>query len=185
MVTLLILPASRPLPKSGPFPPPTLLGFLGTTGLSATPHGPACPSRASGWSSRTTAGVSRVALTSSCVVPSPLPRQDRRRGSWVIPLCAATVAFPFKGGGSAPAKPVFGACSAFTAWLCDTKSQAFVTARSLAESLNDPLSFKAPTRLLPPRSLELLPARMTKLPGGIRTHWKSTPLHGARPERAQ
>jgi len=56
--------------------------------------------------------------------------------------------------------PVFEACSAFT----------LVTARTLAESLNDPLSFKAPTRLLPPEPLELLPARMTKLPGGIRTH---------------
>src|SRR5262249_47603128 len=41
------------------------------------------------------------------------------------------------------------------------------TAR-LLNRLHDPLSFKAPTRLLPPESLELLPARMTKLPGGIR-----------------
>src|SRR5450755_1613153 len=40
MVTLPSLPTSRPLPKSGPFPPPALLGFNGTTSLSATPHGP-------------------------------------------------------------------------------------------------------------------------------------------------
>src|SRR5271166_5224108 len=34
----------------GPFPPPELPGFRGTTNLSATPERPACPSRASGWS---------------------------------------------------------------------------------------------------------------------------------------
>jgi hypothetical protein len=33
------------------FPPPALPGFSGTTNLSATPGRPACPSRASGWSS--------------------------------------------------------------------------------------------------------------------------------------
>jgi hypothetical protein len=49
MATLLTLAASRALPKSGPFPPPALPGFVGTTSLSATPHGPACLSRASGW----------------------------------------------------------------------------------------------------------------------------------------
>ncbi len=50
-----LAPLSRPLspsqahPKSGPFPPPALPGITGTTSLSATPSGPACPSRASGW----------------------------------------------------------------------------------------------------------------------------------------
>ena len=175
MVTLPTLPSSRPLPKSGPFPPSALPDLRGTTGLSATPGSPACPSRASGWSLRTTAGVSRVALTSSYVVPSSLPRQDHRRGSRIVPLSAMAVAFPFTAGGSAPASCVFGACSTFTAWSSYTESQAFVTARSLAGSLNDPFPFKAPTRLLPPESLELLPARTTKLPGGIRTHGKSTP----------
>jgi cold shock CspA family protein len=34
--------------------PPALPGFSGTTDLSATPGRPACPSRASGWSSLTT-----------------------------------------------------------------------------------------------------------------------------------
>jgi hypothetical protein len=32
----------------GPFAPPALPGFFTTTGLSATPYGPACPSRESG-----------------------------------------------------------------------------------------------------------------------------------------
>jgi len=38
--------------NQGPFPRPELPGVNGTTGLSATPGGPACPSRASGWGSR-------------------------------------------------------------------------------------------------------------------------------------
>ena len=36
------------------FPPPALPGFSGTTSLSVTPKRPACPSRASDWSSLTT-----------------------------------------------------------------------------------------------------------------------------------
>ena len=36
-----------------PSPPPALPGLTGTTNLSATPGRPACPSRASGWSSLT------------------------------------------------------------------------------------------------------------------------------------
>jgi len=43
-----LLTTSGSLPKSGPFPPPELPGFAGTTSLSATPHGPACPSRVAG-----------------------------------------------------------------------------------------------------------------------------------------
>ena len=78
-------------------------------------------------------------------------------------------AFPFSVGGSAPAKFVFGACSTFT----------HVTARTLAESLNDPFPLGASTWKLPAKPPELLPARMTKLPGGIRTHGKPAPLHGA------
>jgi hypothetical protein len=62
-------------PKSGPFPPPALPGFYGTTSLSATPHGPACPSRASGWQALpATVGVSRVAsdlLVQTCRRPYP------------------------------------------------------------------------------------------------------------------
>ena len=44
-------PLPAPVLNQGPFPPPALPGFPGTTGLSATPQRPACPSRASGWSS--------------------------------------------------------------------------------------------------------------------------------------
>jgi hypothetical protein len=43
-----LLTPSGAFPKSGPFPPPELPGFNSTTSLSATPHGPACPSRVAG-----------------------------------------------------------------------------------------------------------------------------------------
>jgi hypothetical protein len=52
-----------PALNSGPFPPPALPGLIGTTNPSATPCGPASPSRVSGWGSRApTAWVSRVSL---------------------------------------------------------------------------------------------------------------------------
>jgi hypothetical protein len=60
MAILPTLVASRTFPKSGPFPPPALPGFVGTMGLSDSPAGPACPSRASGWLTPPP-GVSRVA----------------------------------------------------------------------------------------------------------------------------
>ena len=62
-------PRRAPFLNSGPFPPPELPGFPGTTSLSATPYGPACPSRASGWGLLPTDGASRVAavsLVSAC-----------------------------------------------------------------------------------------------------------------------
>ena len=44
----------RSVLNQGPFPPPALPGFSGTTSLSATPERPAFPSPESGWSSPTT-----------------------------------------------------------------------------------------------------------------------------------
>ena len=64
-------PCPVPLPTSlsnqGPFPPSALPGFLSTMGLSATPTGPACPSRASGWR------VPRRRRGFPCCAPLPLP----------------------------------------------------------------------------------------------------------------
>jgi hypothetical protein len=53
--------ASLACPKSGPFPPRTLLRFDSTMNLSDFPGGPAWPSRASGWVSLPPSGISRVA----------------------------------------------------------------------------------------------------------------------------
>src|SRR5262249_41912107 len=47
--------------------------------------------------------VSRVALASSCGVPSSRTPAGPSTGSWVIPLTVTAVAFPCRGGGSAPA----------------------------------------------------------------------------------
>ena len=47
--------------NQGSFPPPGLAGYIGTTSLSVTPVGPACPSRASGWEQMLPpSGASRV-----------------------------------------------------------------------------------------------------------------------------
>ena len=96
--------------NSGPFPRPALPGVGGTTGLSATPPGPACPSRASGWRSRASAergfpcckGLPYVGM------PLPIPRWDR----WVESLMGRPIppVSPFANddglprfhGGSAP-----------------------------------------------------------------------------------
>src|SRR4051812_8221296 len=91
---------------SGCYPYPV----LGTAGLSATPPGPACPSRASGWRSRASAGWGFPCCTRPpCVaMPLPLPRWDR----WVeslmgrpippVSLFANDGGLPRSIGGSAP-----------------------------------------------------------------------------------
>src|SRR5438128_1635078 len=90
MVTLPLSPTSRTLPKSGPFPLPALPGVHGTTDLSVTPHGPACPSRASGWRAQPPPLGFPVLRRFSCAnMPSPLPRWTR---GWVVAPLKATVA---------------------------------------------------------------------------------------------
>jgi len=72
-------PSSLPAPSlnQGPFPPPALPSFVSTTGLSATPSRPACPSRASSWSfARPRYRASRVARAFLVCMPSPLPRRS-------------------------------------------------------------------------------------------------------------
>src|SRR5262249_32830096 len=70
--------------NSGPFPRPELPGFGGTTSLSVTPAGPACPSRASGWRSRASTewGFPRCVRSPFADMPSPIPRWD----PWVVSL---------------------------------------------------------------------------------------------------
>ena len=91
------------------FPPPELPGFLGTTSLSATPGGPACPSRASGWESRfppmglpvlQQLPVCRHAVTITPV--GPLDQIVRDEGLSTPRFSPATAAFPDIYGGSAP-----------------------------------------------------------------------------------
>src|SRR5262249_55557034 len=103
----------------------------------------------------------------------PIPRQDRRRGSWVIPLSAATVAFPFILEGRLLRRTLSGPARR-SPKLRPARSLNRFT-RSVVIQGFDPLVTSEP--------LALLPARTTKLPGGIRTHRKTTPLPGAQISR--
>ncbi len=111
MATLLaLMPLRTPSLNSGPFPPPELPGFAGTTNPSATPDSPACPSRASGCGP-----LSRTAWGFPCCVGSPL-RTCRRHypggiagsdRSWdglfqPFPSDPDDVGLPRSYGGSAP-----------------------------------------------------------------------------------
>ncbi len=119
-------PISRlsPLPaltlNQGPFPRPALPGVISSTGLSATRHSPACPSRASSWRSRaSTASGFPCCVQSPCTyMPSPsrsrLGRVQPRRNRWdsVARLCQPEVrlvpsdgGLPRYSGGSASALP--------------------------------------------------------------------------------
>ena len=100
-------PVPIPLPPScvplepRPFPPPALPRFPGTTGLSATPNGPACPSQAAGGH----APCHRQGFP-CCVhppppcVPPPLPRRNR---SVLVSLASRPMtAFPLSPAGRLP-----------------------------------------------------------------------------------
>src|SRR5262245_55818972 len=92
--------------NSGPFPPPVLPGFDGTVGLSATPVGPAWPSRASGWELRapTTWGfpcrVGSSLLACRRHYPGGTAGSDRFSGC--DPPFPSDVGLPRFCGGSAP-----------------------------------------------------------------------------------
>ena len=82
-------------------PPPALPGFLGTTGPSATPTGPACPSRGSGSRvPRHRRGFPCCAPYPLPCVPPPLPR--RNRSVPVSLTCRTVPAFPVRQAGRLP-----------------------------------------------------------------------------------
>ena len=104
------MPLLTPSLNSGPFPPPALPGFAGTTSPSATPDSPACPSRASGRGPRP-----RAAWGFPCCLGSPLRACCRQYPggtagsdrSWdglfqPFPSLPATAAFPGSMAGRLP-----------------------------------------------------------------------------------
>src|SRR3954464_11634989 len=162
--------------NSGPFPPPALPGLDGTSGLSATPGGPACPSRASGCGPLT-----RTAWGFPCCLGSPLRacrRQypggtagsDRSRDglSQPFPSDPATSAFPGSRAGRLPHHCFRG--------LLGVHSRCGLSARGATLW---PFASKAPAVSLPPPPLRLLPAGAIQLPGGDCTRGRPAPYHGA------
>jgi hypothetical protein len=152
--------------NSGPFPRPELPGFVGTAGLSATPAGPACPSRASGCGPLT-----RTAWGFPCCVGSPL-RTCRRQypggtagsdRSWdglfqPFPSHPAASAFPGSMAGRLPHHCFRG--------LLGVHSRCGLPARGATLW---PFASKAPAVSLPPPPLRLLPAGATAWPTILQT----------------
>ncbi len=161
MATLQTLATSGALPKSGPFPRPALPGFNGTTSLSATLHGPACPSRASGWESRPPAvGASRVAWT--------FPMHTCRRhypggnagGAEVVPPGnLASAAFPIPLLGRLPHYPFRG--------LLGVHSRYGLRARGVAKTT---LSIEGFDSIVTSTAAPIATGWNDKLPGGNCTH---------------
>src|SRR4030095_10510070 len=97
----------------GPFPPPELPGFSGTTNLSATPRRPACPSRASGWSSLTTPWGFPCCVRFPCVHAVPTPPAQRLVVLFAL-LSPSRISLPRKGCRVGLRIVLFEDCSAFT-----------------------------------------------------------------------
>ena len=95
-------PSLRPalILNQGPFPPPALPGFDGTTSLSVTAQRPDLPSRASGWSSPTTPRGFPCCVCRPCVHAVATTPAQRRA---VLPCSIRSVvsAFPERVVGSA------------------------------------------------------------------------------------
>jgi len=170
------LPALVPLGtlvlNSGSFPPPELPGFRGTTSLSATPPGPACPSRAPGWRSRASAELGFPCCRYlPCVdMPLPLPRWDRRVRSLMgrpippVSLFADDGGLPRLCGGSAPT---------FTLSRPAQHSLALRPVDSLHRRAVHGSRRLRRFRYLHRRSDSFRPER-TSWPGGTCTRWEDT-----------
>ena len=102
---------------------------------------------------------------------SPLPRRSHWR--YCVAHPSSGVSLPRYGSRVGPRIGLFEACSAFTR----------VTACTLA--LSPYFVTRFTRRLQPLRYLHDCSGcfRLERSPGGIRTHWKAPPYHGARQER--
>ena len=116
-------------------------------------------------------GLPVLRTLSLCTCLSPLPRRSHWRSNIARPSSA--VSLPRKGCRVGLRIVLFEDCSAFTR----------VTARTLALP---PIRGTLTRRLQPFRYLHSCSGcfRLEHLPGGIHTHWKAPPYHGARPRQS-
>jgi hypothetical protein len=98
--------------NQGPFPLPALPGFISTTGLSATPRRPACPSRASGWSSHTTPRGFPCCVRFPCV--HAIATTPAQRLGACFAHFPSRISLPRNGSRVGLRNVLFEACSAFT-----------------------------------------------------------------------
>ncbi len=149
MATLLTLDPFQNAPEVRPLPSTGVTRLRGTTSLSATPHGPACPSRASGWHAPATAGVSRVASISLCRHAVAITPVGPQVGSCCSPK-PTTAAFPIPLLGRLPHYPFRG--------LLGVHSRYGLPARGVAQAA---LSIEGFGSFVTSTPLRLLPAGAT------------------------
>src|SRR6476661_9016473 len=153
-----MLVASTASPKSGPFPPPALPGFPGTTNLSVTPRRPGLSLAGVrlGTPSSHRWGFPCCLLIPLPLMPSPVPRRDR--SSHVARLLDQRRPSPsVRWVGSRIAR--FEVCSAFT----------HVLACLLADSPKEPFPRVLQSQSLPPRTAPGATGWSDQLPGGVCT----------------
>ncbi len=155
---------SVPVLNQGPFPPPALPGFPGTTGLSATPQRPASPSRAAGWSSQPTTPRGFPCCVRFPCVHAVATTPAQRLGA-CFALFPSRISLPRNGDRVGLRIVLFEACSAFT----------YVTACTLALS---PIRDTLHRRVQPFCYLHSCSGcfRLERLPGGTCTHWEAPPF---------
>jgi len=112
-------------------------------------------------------GLPVLRLIPYVCMPSPLPRQDR--GNWFARYCSLDVGLPQITVGSAPALSV--------SWPAQ-RSLALRPTDSPSRLMR-PSTPEAPTALLPPPPLRLLPGGAIQFPGGPYSRCGPAPFHGA------
>ncbi len=148
----------------GSFPPPALPpGSSGAlTNLSATPRRPACPSRASGWSSLTSPWGFPCCVRFPCAYAAATTPVQR------LGVLFALLTQPCQ---PSPERVVESACTSSFSGLLGVHASRCAALASWLHQLVAPLY----RRLQPFRHLHVCSGcfRLERLPGGAFTHWKS------------
>src|SRR5580693_1842269 len=140
-----------------------------TTNLSATPGRPACPSRASGWSSLTTPwGFPSCAFL--VYMPPPIPRCSS--GAYSSLSSPSHFSLPRYGSRVGLHIVLFEACSAFTRVAACTLALSPILCTLIEGFSHFVTSMTAP-----------IASGWSESPGGACTHWKAPPCHGAHPKQ--